>query len=102
MGPLSLKLHWYHPRLVLTASIPTISRYQGASTLSPGSGVGGDAEHCRETSPVSGFDGVPMLSPMLGEGGMTGERISSENVGRSEGMCMMMVNGHLVESEGMS
>jgi hypothetical protein len=42
---------------------------------------------------VSGFGDVSVLSPVLGEGGMTGERIGSENAGRAEEMCVMMMNG---------
>jgi hypothetical protein len=59
------------------------------STSSPSSGAGGDTEHCRETPPVAGFDDVPVLSPVLGEGNMTGERSGTENMenmGRAEGV----------------
>jgi hypothetical protein len=38
---------------------------------------------------VSGFDDVPVLSPVLGEGNMTGERSGTENmenIGRVEGV----------------
>jgi hypothetical protein len=81
--PLSLKHCRYQD------SLPPISRCWGVSTSSPSSRVGGDAEHCREAPPVSGFDDVPVLSPVLGEGNMTGERSGTENmenIGRVEGV----------------
>jgi hypothetical protein len=101
MGPLRLKLHRYHPPPRPSSSRQASLQFQDIRErlfYLPVPGIGEDAEHCRESPPVSGLGDVSVLSPMLGEGDMTGE---GKNVGRAEGMCMM-VNGHLVESEGMS
>ena len=46
--------------------------------------MGGGAEHCRKIPLCQDLVKMPVLSPVLGEASMTGERSGSENMGRAE------------------